>query len=206
MKSKMLICLICLETATALYFAAAAAASYGRAVPLPCLKSRCANGGQAKWSDCKSECLAIPMQRTRALRTFSTVNGKTRLKMRISPMASRGESQSLTGWATWYSRQSCQREGTSGVLTASGRKYDENSMTCALWITNKNGRPLKPDGRLVKISRVGSSRTLTVAWTDNGPGRVPRNRGVICDLTPTAFKALGGNLRDGKIKVTVEKL
>jgi len=89
---------------------------------------------------------------------------------------------------------------------SNGKPLNDRAMTCALWITNKNGRPLCPDGRLVKISRVGSSRTLTVAWTDNGPGRVPRSRGVIVDLTPAAFKALGGNLRDGKIEVTVEAI
>ena len=183
MKSKLAyLCLISIETVAALYFAAGAAASYGRAVPLTCLKSRL--------SPMVPPCVtpsARPMPRTSRSRTLSARS-------------------TARGWATYYTTQSCQREGTSGVLTASGRKYDENSMTCALWITNKHGKPLRPDGRLVKISRVGSSRTLTVAWQDNGPGRVQRLRGVVCDLTPAAFKALGGNLRDGKIAVTVEAI
>jgi len=46
---------------------------------------------------------------------------------------------------------------------------------------------------------------VQVAWTDNGPGIVPRSRGVVIDLTPAAFIALGGKLRDGKIRVKIEK-
>jgi rare lipoprotein A len=34
--------------------------------------------------------------------------------------------------ASWYSTKSCQKEGTSGTLTASGEKFDENALTCAM--------------------------------------------------------------------------
>jgi len=112
-----------------------------------------------------------------------------------------------SGLASWYSRASCRREGTGGkrILMANGQPLNDKAMTCAMWIVGKNGRPLRPDGRLVKITNAQTSREVVVAWQDNGPGSVPRSRGVIADLTPAAFKALG-NLRDGKIEVTVEAL
>jgi hypothetical protein len=88
---------------------------------------------------------------------------------------------------------------------SNGEPLNDGLMTCALWMTNSNsGRPKKPDGRLVRIKNVATGVGVTVAWTDNGPGRVPRSRGVVVDLTPAAFVALGGKLKDGKIEVTVE--
>ena len=113
----------------------------------------------------------------------------------------------MTGWATWYSRESCIKESGQAIM-ANGKPLDDQAMTCAMWITGKHGRPLFPDGRLVKITTVrdGLKKRVICAWTDNGPGRVPRSRGVVVDLTPAAFKALGGKLRDGKIKVVVERI
>ena len=82
---------------------------------------------------------------------------------------------------------------------------DDNAMTCALWITGKNGEPLKPDSKLVSVRNVETGATVTVAWTDNGPGSVPRSQGVICDLTPAAMRVLAGEdgIRDGRVEVTV---
>jgi rare lipoprotein A (peptidoglycan hydrolase) len=114
----------------------------------------------------------------------------------------------IAGQATWYSRESCRREGTGGkeILMANGQPLKDTELTCALWRVRKNGRPLRPTGALVRIKNVQNGKTLMVAWTDNGPGRVPRSKGVVVDLTPAAFVALGGNLKDGKIKVEVEIL
>jgi len=112
--------------------------------------------------------------------------------------------------ASWYSRQSCRREGTGGkrVLMANGKPLDDQAMTCALWITNKYGRPRFPDGRLVKIRNAGNGKTVTVAWTDNGPGRVPRSRGVIVDLSKAAMMALAGpaGIKAGRVAVRLEAL
>ena len=87
---------------------------------------------------------------------------------------------------------------------ANGKPLRDNAMTCALWLTNIEGRPRRPSGRIVKIRNVRNGRIVHCAWTDNGPGRVPRSRGVVIDLTPAAFEALGGNLKDGRIEVEVE--
>jgi len=87
---------------------------------------------------------------------------------------------------------------------ANGKPLQDDAMTCALWLTNAKGRPRRPSGQIVKIRNVQNGRIVHCAWTDNGPGRVPRSRGVVIDLTPAAFEALGGNLKDGRIEVEVE--
>src|SRR3990167_10848930 len=38
----------------------------------------------------------------------------------------------ISGLLTYYTRTSCQAEGTSGVWTASGSRYDESALTLAL--------------------------------------------------------------------------
>jgi len=50
--------------------------------------------------------------------------------------------------------------------------------------------------------------TVQVAWADNGPGCVPRSRGVICDLTPAAMRALAGEdgIKAGRVKVKIERI
>jgi len=91
---------------------------------------------------------------------------------------------------------------------ANGQPLDDNAMTAALWIVGKHGRPLKPDGRLVRIVSVrgGSEKAVICVWTDNGPGSVSRSEGVICDLTPTAMRALAGEdgIREGRVGITME--
>ena len=119
-----------------------------------------------------------------------------------------GSGSAGEGLASYYTEESCRREGTGGpeLTMSNGKRYDESAMTCALWIVGKNGRPLRPTGSLVRITNVESGLTIVCAWTDNGPGSVPRSRGVIVDLTPAAFLALGGKLKDGRIKVKVERI
>ena len=104
------------------------------------------------------------------------------------------------GYATYYTVKSCQREGTSGILTTSGKRYDESTMTCAL--------PFRPAkwGQKYRITNLSNGKSVVLSHQDLGPGRKAQNRGVICDLTPAAFRALGGKLRDVKIKVRIEKL
>ena len=89
---------------------------------------------------------------------------------------------------------------------ANGHPLNDGALTCALWLTNSKGRPLKPDGRCFLVT--AGCRSVTVRWTDNGPGSKPRARGVIVDLTPAAMLALAGEqgLRAGRVKVRVEAL
>ncbi|MFA5385353.1 MAG: septal ring lytic transglycosylase RlpA family protein [Eubacteriales bacterium] len=108
------------------------------------------------------------------------------------------------GFATYYTAESCQREGTSGTLTASGQQYNESQMTCALPFhpPKVNGR--RQWGKEYRITNLETGKSITVRHLDYGPGKKARARGVVVDLTPSAFKALGAELKQGRIKVKVE--
>lgn len=97
------------------------------------------------------------------------------------------------GWASYYTVESCQREGTSGVYTANGEWYDERGMTCAL-------RRRDWGKSYLVCGPVGCAE---VRHNDFGPGRGPTAKGVIVDLTPRAFKAVCGDLRQGRCEVGV---
>lgn len=102
------------------------------------------------------------------------------------------------GWATYYTVASCQREGTSGVYTANGERYDEEALTCAI-----RGREW---GAMYLVTNVETGAEVYVRHNDFGPGKGPSARGVIIDLTPAAFRALGAELRLGKIRVAVQRV
>lgn len=97
------------------------------------------------------------------------------------------------GYATYYTVASCQREGTSGVYTANGEAYDEQALTCALRRRDWGGHYLV----------CGPMGCVEVRHNDFGPGRKPTKKGIIIDLTPRAFKAVCGDLRQGRCEVGV---
>ena len=110
----------------------------------------------------------------------------------------------VRGIATWYDQKSCQREGTSGIFTASGERYDETAFTLAL--------PHRNFGKPYRVCNAQTGRCAVARHNDIGPGRGPRARGVIADLTPAVFDALGG-VRGckawgcwGEMPVTVEAM
>lgn len=92
------------------------------------------------------------------------------------------------------------------MTMANGKPLRDEALTCALWVTNAAGRVRRPDGRLVTVRCVTTGRSVQVRWTDNGPGRRARRRGVVIDLTPAAMRALAGEagIRAGLVLVTVE--
>jgi len=188
-KSLILICLICIETVIAIAFATAAALAYGSILPTTTTPS--------------VEYSSLPMPRTDAPRT--TLTKETPLSSPIEAGMNSVGLIKLKGLASWYDRESCIRESGQAIM-ANLQPLDDNAMTCALWITGKHGRPLLPDGRLVKITSVQDGCSFYVAWTDNGPGCVPRSEGVICDLTPRAMRALAGEdgIREGRVEITME--
>ena len=99
-------------------------------------------------------------------------------------------------YATYYTTTSCKREGTSGVWTASGEAYDELAMTCAL--------PHRDYGKRYRVCRDDQpSRCVVVQHNDYGPGKGPRSRGVVIDLSRGAFERLAP-LAVGKLAVTME--
>ena len=66
--------------------------------------------------------------------------------------------------------------------------------------------PHRPFGKLYKVTSITTGRSVTVRHNDFGPGKGPRSKGVIIDLTPSAFQTLGHELADGKIPVEVIEL
>lgn len=100
-------------------------------------------------------------------------------------------------YATWYSTASCQREGTSGVWTASRERFDENAMTCAL--------PTREFGSIWRVTNLKNGKSVVVRQNDKGPGKGPQKRGVVIDLSKGAFAKIA-DLSDGKIMVKVEKV
>lgn len=102
------------------------------------------------------------------------------------------------GFATYYTVASCQREGTSGVYTASGERYDESAMTCAL--PKQVGE--RKWGREFMVYGHNTGKSVVVRYNDQGPGNGPQSKGVVIDLTPAAFKEVCGDLKQGKCKIS----
>lgn len=106
--------------------------------------------------------------------------------------------QAADGLATYYTTASCQREGTSGVWTASQEKFDEKAFTCALPHYRFGGRYI--------VYGHETGKSVVVRHNDMGPGKKPRKRGVIVDLTPAAFLEVCGDLKQGKCSVSVQEV
>ncbi len=106
------------------------------------------------------------------------------------------------GFATYYTVASCQREGTSGVYTCNGEKYDETAMTCALRINKSN----KDFGKKWRVTNPDTGKSVIVRQNDFGPAKAPAAKGVIIDLTPAAFEAVGGKKKAGRVKIIVEEV
>ncbi len=108
--------------------------------------------------------------------------------------------QAAEGLATYYTEESCKREGTSGVWTANGERFDENALTCAM--------RSRAWGSKFKVTNLANGKSIIVRLNDFGPGKKPTARGVIIDLTPAGMKALGAwdKRKAGEIKVRVEAI
>lgn len=83
-------------------------------------------------------------------------------------------------------------------MTANGERYDERKMTCAL--------RSRKFGKSYRVTNLANGRSVIVRHNDYGPGKKPAGRGVVIDLSPAAFDALGGKRGEnwGEIKVKVE--
>ena len=116
-----------------------------------------------------------------------------------------GATWAKEGWATWYSAQSCRKEGNSGV-TASGRRLEDRALWCAL----PERPPAGPGGRRawgrrVRITNRLTGKSIVCEQWDVGPGKKARRRVVVVDLTPGAMRALAGaaGIRKGRVPVKV---
>lgn len=97
--------------------------------------------------------------------------------------------------ASWYSTESCKREGTSGVYTASGERFNENEHTAASWSYPFNTR--------LKVTNLRNKKAVVVRITDRGPSKRLVKKGRVIDLSMGAFKAIAP-LSDGVIPVSIE--
>lgn len=124
------------------------------------------------------------------------------LAVLILASAAHGESVRVTtpgrtGTASWYSRKSCRHEGTSGVVTASGERFDENALTAAMWDV--------PFGTRFLVVNSDNDKRVVVRINDRGPAKRLVRRGRIIDLSKGAFRRLAP-LSQGVVKVSVFRI
>ena len=107
-----------------------------------------------------------------------------------------GHSQPKIGIASWYSEESCKREGTSGIC-ANGEVFDDERLTCASW-------DYRPRTRLL-ISNRNTGAKVVVEVTDRGPAKRLYRMGRIVDLSKAAFARIA-DLERGLAEVQIEEL
>jgi rare lipoprotein A len=104
----------------------------------------------------------------------------------------------MIGQASWYSYQSCRLEGTSGIWTASGERFNEYAFTAAMLGVRF--------GTLVKVTNLRNGKSVIVKVNDRFAKRL-KKKGRIIDLSKKTFHHLSnGNLKKGILRVKVEVL
>lgn len=98
------------------------------------------------------------------------------------------------GICSWYTRESCLREGCSGIM-ANGRVMENDKLTCASWNYKMGSR--------VKITNVENNKYVIATVTDRGPSK--RLKGRIIDLSRNAFMKIS-KLNKGLCRVRVEEV
>jgi rare lipoprotein A len=90
------------------------------------------------------------------------------------------------GLASWYSART----------TASGERFNENDLTCAL---------RKRDfGKRFKVCNVANNECVMVRQNNFGPAKHFYDKGRIIDLSKAAFSRIA-DLEEGIVRVTVEE-
>ena len=108
-----------------------------------------------------------------------------------------GSAWAFTTEASYYTYKSCIKEGTSGVWTASGERYDENGFTCA-------SRDFRY-GTMLKITNKRNNRSIVVKCNDFGPNKKLYSKGRRIDLSAGAFRAIE-DIKKGVCQVNVEEV
>lgn len=101
------------------------------------------------------------------------------------------------GYATYYTKESSIREGTSGTHTASTERFNERAQTCAL--------RRRDFGKIYKVTNLANGKWVYVRHNDYGPGEKATRNGVIIDLSPKAFYDIA-EPGQHKIKVKVQEV
>jgi len=98
------------------------------------------------------------------------------------------------GLCSWYTRESCIREGCSGIM-ANGKIMENDKLTCASWKYKF--------GTVLKVTNIENDKYVLVTVTDRGPSKKLKDR--VIDLSRGAFKKIC-SLQNGLCKVKVEAL
>lgn len=98
------------------------------------------------------------------------------------------------GTASWYSRESCLREGTSGIM-ANGKELKDEELVCASWDYKF--------GTCLKITNLANGKSVIAVVSDRGPAKRLYRQGRIVDLSKGCFERIG-SLKQGIIQVKVE--
>jgi len=87
--------------------------------------------------------------------------------------------------------------GFDGKVTASGVRFNKNSMVAA--------HPSYPFGTVLRVTNVANGRAVELRVVDRGPAQGPRSEGVIIDVSSKAADSLNF-VRAGRTRVRVEVL
>jgi len=97
---------------------------------------------------------------------------------------------------SWYSQESCRREGTSGI-NADGTRFDDTDFSCASWDY--------PFGTSLLVTNPVNQKSVIVVVKDRGPAKRLYRQGRKLDLSKSAFKSIAP-LKLGVITVRVREL
>ena len=106
-------------------------------------------------------------------------------------------SQTYYGTASYYTRESAQSEGTSGVYTASGEVYNQHDLTCAMRTRDFNHQ--------WRVCNRANQKCVDVRNNDFGPNAHLYQQGRIIDLSERAFQQIA-DLNTGVIRVSIQKI
>jgi len=104
--------------------------------------------------------------------------------------------QAQTGTASYYTVESCKKEGTSGIM-ANGKELDDNAKTVASWDYKF--------GTVLLVKNLENGKTVRVMVSDRGPARRLYRMGRIVDLSRAAFSAIA-DPRKGVIRIEIKEL
>ena len=100
------------------------------------------------------------------------------------------------GIASYYTKKSCIREGTSGIWTASGERFNERALTCAV-------REKALFKKYLKVTNLINGKSVIVRVNDFGPNKRLFKKGRIIDLSKKAFRKIA-DLKTGLVRVKIE--
>lgn len=98
--------------------------------------------------------------------------------------------------ASYYTLESCLREGTSGIR-ADGRKLDDEELICASWDYSFGTRLL--------VTNVANGKSVVVVVRDRGPNKKLYKKGRVIDLSKRAFSQIA-DLKQGIIQISIKEI